>query len=143
MDLQELLRKRLIEKVKPDDALAKELLQTAEKDIVVAEDNLKMKHSDWAFAIAYNSMLNAGRALLASKGYRTCGETHHFAVVKFCATLIPPESSVLVHIFNKSRVRRHDIVYGEAESVGEDEAERIIGKAKLFLEKVKELLRTK
>lgn len=62
MDLQELLQKRLVEKVKPDDSLAKELLQTAEKDLVVAEDNLKMKHPDWAFAIAYNSMLNAGRA---------------------------------------------------------------------------------
>ena len=141
MNLKELLQKRLVEKTKPDTQLSSKLMVDARRDISVAEDNLKMKHADWTLAIAYNAMLSAGRALMAAKGYRAFSESHHLAVVQFCASIMPPESSALVNSFNRYRVRRHEVVYGEAGSVGEDEARKAVESAKEFVKKMEELIK--
>ena len=140
MDLKELTRKGFIEKVTPDKKFALELIKAADKDLIAAEDNIKIKHEDWALVMAYNAMLSAGRALMAARGYRTFSESHHLAVVQFCATLIPKDSSGLVKTFNRYRVRRHDVIYGETDSVGKDEAKRAIKRAKEFVKKVKDML---
>jgi uncharacterized protein (UPF0332 family) len=102
-----------------------------------AGDNLKTGHPEWALAISYNAMLSAGMALMAHKGYRTFAEAHHLAVVQFCAAVLPKDSSDLVSTFNRYRVRRHDVVYGESGSVGEDEAKRAVENAKKFVSLVK------
>ncbi len=135
MNLAELLRAGEIRKVEPDMDFAIRLLNSAQEGIKAAEDNVMMKHCEVAFSVAYNSMLNAGRALMFAKGYRASSETHHKSVVNFCAAFLPEDSQVLVNFFNKSRVRRHDIVYGEIESgsIAESEAKTAIAKAKNFL----------
>ncbi len=100
-----------------------------------AEDNVGIGHCDVALSLAYNAMLNAGRALMAAKGYRAYSESHHKAVVNFCAAMLPPEFSELMNRFNNYRTRRHDIVYGDVEtdSVGESEARNAVKLAKEFL----------
>ncbi len=138
MNLADLLRKDIIRKIEPDKVRAKELLALAERDLKVASDNLSAKNYDWALAIAYNAMLNSGMALMISKGYRAASESHHIAVVQFCAVMLPSDSLDLANMFNKYRVRRHDVVYGQAKSVGEDEAKKAIDNAKKYLEKIKE-----
>ncbi|MCD4740827.1 HEPN domain-containing protein [archaeon] len=82
-DLKELLRKGIIEKTESDKEVARSLMRTADNDIQVAKDNLKANHHDWALAIAYNAMLSAGRTLMTTRGYRTCGGAHHLTVVLF------------------------------------------------------------
>ena len=141
MDLSELLRKRLVERVEPDVKTAESLLKTADDNLVAAEDNLKTGHADWALAIAYNAMLSSGRAFLAFKGYRATSESHHYAVVSFCSALMPGDCGALINAFNRYRVRRHDVVYGESGSVGEDEAKRVITSAREFVGKTKALCR--
>ena len=135
MDLSEMLAKREIQRVAPDKKTAEKLLKVSQDAIVAAEDNLKMKHNDVALTLAYNAMLNAGRALMAAKGYRSYSETQHKTVVGFCAATLPSDSSQMVSLFNRYRVRRHDIVYGDVEggSVAESEAGNAIGKAKEFV----------
>ena len=113
MDLSELLRKREIEKVDPDKKTAEKLLKVSQDSIIAAEDNVKMNHNDVALSLAYNAMPNAGRALMAAKGYRAYSETHHKNVVGFCSVVLPSESSQLVALFNRYRVRRHEIVYND------------------------------
>lgn len=140
MNLEELLRKRLVEKVEKDAKLAADLMIASTHDLQAAEDNLKIKHPDWALAIAYNAMLSAGRGLMAAKGFRATAEAHHLAVVQFCAAILPADSSYLVNTFNRYRVRRHDVVYGEADSVGEDEARRALENARKFVLKIEELI---
>ncbi|MFH1200373.1 MAG: HEPN domain-containing protein [Candidatus Micrarchaeota archaeon] len=125
--------------MQPDARLAESLFASAEKDLIASGDNLSSGHPDWALAIAYNAMLSAGRALMARKGYRATSEAHHVAVVQFCAASLPRESCGLVASFNRYRVRRHDVVYGETDSVGEDEANRAIGNAKMFVKAVQSL----
>ncbi|MEK6973081.1 MAG: HEPN domain-containing protein [archaeon] len=139
MDLKELLNKQIIAKVNPDRNQSFELIKLAGENLVAAEDNLKMKHFDWGLAIAYNAMLSAARGLMALKGYRAFAEQHHLAVVQFCAAVMPTESTILVVTFNRYRVRRHNVVYGQRESVGEDEVKNAIDSAKKFVEKIKEL----
>ncbi len=131
MNLSEMLKMREIQKVDPDRNTAEKLLKVSRDALKAAEDNLKMKHSDVALTLAYNAMLNAGRALMAAKGYRSNSETHHKTVVSFCAAVLPADSSQLVILFNRYRIRRHDIVYGDVEggSVGESEAATAIRKA--------------
>lgn len=130
----------MIERIEQDKKLANEFMVLAKRDLTAAEDNLMSKHADWALAIAYNAMLYAGRALMAVKGYRPISDSHHLGVVQFCAAVLPKESAQLAATFNRYRVRRHDVVYGEAGSVGENEAENAIKNAKLFIEKIKEYL---
>lgn len=137
MSLSDLLKKRLVERIEPDPVRSKELMEAAWKNISAAEDNLKTGHGEWALAISYNAMLSAGMALMASKGYRPFTEAHHLAVVQFCAAMLPEESAGLVARFNRYRVRRHDVIYGEPGSVGEDEARRAIESAKEFVAKMK------
>ncbi|MCX6777322.1 MAG: HEPN domain-containing protein [Candidatus Micrarchaeota archaeon] len=139
MSLSEMLQRREIQKVEPDGKTAGKLLKVSQDALVAAEDNLKMMHNDVALSLAYNAMLNAGRALMAAKGYRVHSETHHKAVVGFCSAALPSESSKLVALFNRYRIRRHDIVYGEIEggSVGESEARGAIEKANEFLRLIK------
>ncbi len=141
MDLGKLERQGLIEKVSKDQKLAGELVKSAKNDLQASEDNLRINHPDWALAISYHAMLSAGMALMAAKGFRASGDSHHLSVVKFCAEVFPAESAQLVSSFNKYRVRRNDIIYGEAkDSVGEDEALRVIARAKEFVKKVEEML---
>ena len=72
---------------------------------------------------------------MSAKGYRSRSETQHKTVVNFCAAVLPPEFSGLTALFNRYRVRRHDIMYGEVESdsVGESEARTVIKNAKELL----------
>lgn len=133
MSLSELLRKGTVRRVGADAHLAAQLISSSERDIKAAGDNLEIGNSGWALAISYNSMLSSGRALMASMGYAPSSDSHHRAVVEFCAAVLPPESGMLVSSFNRFRVRRHDTVYGEAESVGKSEAERSIAAAKEML----------
>jgi uncharacterized protein (UPF0332 family) len=140
MNLAELLEKHLVEKVEADPKLALELLKGAKKDLQTAQDNLKIAHSDWALAIAYNAMLYAGRALMARNGYRATSVAHHYAVVQYCFVVLGPDSNYLVKLFNRYRIRRHDVVYGQAESVGEDEAKHALENARKFVMKIAGLL---
>ena len=126
MSLSELLQKGLIRKADPDKAKATELLAMAERDLKAASDNLKGGNNDWALAIAYNAMLSAGRSLMSQKGYYPVSDAHHLAVVQFCAAILPSESGNLAITFNRYRVRRHDVIYGESESVGKNEAEKAL-----------------
>jgi uncharacterized protein (UPF0332 family) len=144
MNLSDLLKEHLVKKVEPDPEKAQNLVSVAQKDLKAAKDNLKGGNPDWALAIAYNAMLSAGRALMAAKGYAPSSDAHHVAVVKFCAAVMPDESGGLGRLFDNYRVRRHDVMYGEAiGSVGDDEARRAIENAEKLVQRIKEKLMKK
>lgn len=140
MNLSEMLKKGSIKKVEPDAELAAKLLANAQKVLVSARDNMGIKHPEVALPLAYNAMLNAGMALMAAKGYRAESEAHHKTIVEFCTDSLGSDSSELIRAFNKYRLRRHEIVYGEveAEDVSESEADMSIDKAGNFVKLVSE-----
>jgi uncharacterized protein (UPF0332 family) len=141
MDLSELLRKDLVRRVGPDRELVRSLMTTAERDLKAASDNLRDGNHDWSLAIAYNAMLSSGRALMAWMGYSPNSGAHHLAVVQFCAAILPPDAGHLASLFNRYRVRRHDVIYGEAGSVGPEEAQAAIDGAKALVAKIRGRMR--
>jgi len=125
--------------------MAGKLLTAAQSGLGAAEDNLLIKLNEVALTLAYQAMLNAGRALMAHMGYRAYSENHHMSVVSFCAEILPATTSTLVRSFNRYRVRRHDIVYGEIgeNSVGEDEAKEAIRQVRELVEIVEKKMKQK
>jgi len=138
--LSGLLKARRIRKVESDASLAKKLLSAAQRDLKAAKDNLETGHSEWALTIAYNAMLSSGRGLMAASGYGASSDSHHLNVVEFCEATLPADASVLVSLFNKYRMRRHNVVYGEIGEVGTDEAKKAIETAEKFLKIIEEKL---
>ncbi|MFH1520566.1 MAG: HEPN domain-containing protein [Candidatus Micrarchaeota archaeon] len=130
----------LVRKSEPNKQLALELLASTERDLKAANDNIKSINYDWALAIAYNSMLSSGRALMANKGYLPVSEAYHLAVVKFCDAILESKTNT-VKLFNRYRVRRHDVVYGASGSVGKEEAETAIKNAGAFYKCIKEAIK--
>ena len=142
MSLEKLLRDRMISKVVSSPRQVSEVFRVAERDLSAARNNLREGDFDWALAIAYNSMLQAGRALMLKRGFRPVGEFKHVAVVEFVKVEFSDElSRKLAFAFNKIRRKRHRVVYEEAGVTTEREASEVISLAEEFVDRVRELLK--
>jgi len=111
MSLEKLLEKKMISKTASNPKQVDEVFKVAERDLNAARNSLREGDFDWALAIACNSMLQAGRALMLRGGYRPMGEFKHVAVVEFVEVEFSDElSRKLVFAFNKIRRKRHRVV---------------------------------
>lgn len=106
----------------------------AERDLSVADS---IVDEDWAFNIAYNAMLQAGRAWMFSQGYRPRGETGHVAVVRFAGATLGKDAAGFVALFDSMRRKRHRAVYDEPGIVSSQELRSALSAAKAFLALVK------
>ena len=70
MNLSDLLSKGLVEKFQSDQVQIKNEMDIAKNDLASAKKMLTIQEWGWAHNAAYNAMLQAGRALMFSKGYR-------------------------------------------------------------------------
>jgi len=141
VSLEELLRDRVIRKIKPDRKLALKSLEHAKNDIETAKILIDNERFDWALAVAYNAMLQAGRALMFSKGYRPSSTEGHVAVVKFLqATLGKEIGERAIIMMNGTRKKRHRVVYEEVDIVSEGEAEQAVAWAEELVGMVEKLI---
>ena len=108
----------------------------ARRDIDTAR-TLLSTDCDWAYNIAYNAVLQAGRALMFAKGYRPDSANQHISVVKF-AGLFLGEGDVL--IFDRMRRKRHSSVYDAVGVISAAEAEFAVSAAEALVQKVAMLL---
>jgi uncharacterized protein (UPF0332 family) len=72
-----------IRTLSPDLRRVDDSLRLAQRDAKTAQKMLLTEEYDWAFNIAYNSMLQSIRALMFSMGYRPSTRNSHIAVVRF------------------------------------------------------------
>jgi len=141
MNLSDLLRDRKIEKIEISQGLTKRTFNLSLRDIKASKDNFNNSDYDWALVIAYNAMLQAGKAVMYSKGYRSVGYNKHTAVMEFIEVVLKnkiPENIILS--FDKLRKKRHRTVYEEAELISKSEAEFAIKTAEEFVNKIKNIL---
>ena len=117
----------------------KQLLQLAKRDLSTAIRNLE-EAPDWAYSIAYNSILQAGRALMFFDGYRPRGGEQHATVVEFVEERLGDAYAADVRLFDQMRRKRHRVIYEVAGIVSKKEAEQAIAFAKEFLEKITEII---
>jgi len=138
LDYNELEKEGLIRKLPVDKKKVEDALKLAERDLKTAKKILP-DNTDWAFSIAYNSMLQAGRALMFSKGYRPSGDAQHVSVVKFAEAVLGKNQDIIV-VFDRLRRKRHTAVYDEAGRIAETEANNALKWAEQFLEAVKRII---
>ncbi|MGA2918226.1 HEPN domain-containing protein [Methanoregula sp.] len=126
-----LIKKLPYDRKKVDDALAH-----AHRDLHTAHTILPADQ-DWAYTIAYNAVLQAGRALMFSKGYRPDGASQHISVVKFAELFLDKEEAI---IFDRMRRKRNSSVYDMAGSISETEAQSAVTHAGILLRRIEDLL---
>lgn len=132
----------LWEKIELDINLVGNALKLAHRDLNTAGNVFNDGDYDWSFAISYNAMLQAGRALMFSEGFRPKGEYKHVAVIKFVKTKFGKEfADNLLYMFNKIRKKRHTAVYEQVNIISKEEAENAFKIAKEFVGRVNNLLK--
>ena len=142
MSLEELLRSRVIRRIKPNHGLAANSLKRAQRDIATAKTLIENGKYDWSLAISYNAMLQAGRALMFERGYRPSSTEGHVAVVKFLRAALGKEASDrMILVLNGMRKKRHRIVYEEMDIVSEGEAGQSVKWAEKFVSTVDKILK--
>lgn len=141
MKIEELLEKNYVEAFEAEEAEVDKKIRLAERDLKKSKKDLEGGDFDWALAIAYNSMLQAGTALLFREGYRPKGERKHIAVLEFLHMRFGKElTDKLITIFDKIRKKRHITVYETPEIISVEEAEFAVNTAEKFLSEVKKIL---
>jgi uncharacterized protein (UPF0332 family) len=139
MPYDRLIKYNRIKPHKPNQNEIKQLLQLAKRDLNTAMHNLE-EAPDWAYSIAYNSILQASRALMFFSGYRPRGGEQHATVVEFIEERLGVAFSNQVQLFDQMCRKRHRVIYEIAGSVSKKEAEQAITFAKEFVEKIIEMI---
>ena len=140
MSLDELLRDRIIHRIKPSKKLAKRNLKMASRDLSAAKHLLAEENYDWTLSIAYNAMLQAGRALMFLKGFRPSTQFGHVAVVRYVRFAFREQlTDRMVDIFDQMRKKRHRAIYEAVDVVSRNEAQNAVKWAEEFVNKVKEV----
>ena len=138
--LQRLVHSGLVRPYKGGREQAPRQLGLALRDLSSAR-RLLAEDRDWAFAIAYNAVLQAGRALMLREGYRpTTGEGGHVAVIRFCEEFFGPRYQEEMELFDRMRVRRNRVVYDVSGSISRLEADEAFTFAEDFVARVQELV---
>lgn len=134
--IEDLEREGLISRLRPDPQRVRDAMKLAHRDLGVAT-NLLVSSNDWAYTVAYNAILQAGRALMFSKGYRPEGGNQHIAIVRFCDLFLSREDALW---FDRMRRKRHQSVYDTAGSVSDREAENAVKKAEEIVQVIEVLI---
>jgi uncharacterized protein (UPF0332 family) len=139
MPYERLINSNRIKQHRANQNEIKQLLQLATRDLSTAVRNLD-EAPDWAYSIAYNSILQAGRALMFFDGYRPRGSEQHATVVEFVEERLGAVFAPQVRVFDQMRRKRHRVIYEAAGLVSKKEAEQAIAFAKEFVEKITEII---
>jgi len=127
-----------------DRKLVENALRIARRDLKSSARSLKEKDYDWSFAMSYNAMLQAGRALMFSQGVRPKGDRKHAAVIEFVKARFGKEfAERLLFAFDKSRKTRHRVVYEEIGLISEANAGVALSVAEEFVERAEQIAKAK
>jgi uncharacterized protein (UPF0332 family) len=139
MSYEKLLSEGRIKRQSPKPDAIHDLLSLAERDAKVAEQTLEVD-TDWAFNIAYNSVLQASRAYMLREGYRPRGPNQHATVVRFLKEAFAQKFPEDIATFDQMRRKRHRAVYDAAGRIGAAEAKQASTFAQKYLAQIRELL---
>jgi uncharacterized protein (UPF0332 family) len=129
------------EKIKSTKELVENSLNLSKRDLKTAEAMFNANDFDWSFSVSYNAMLQAGRALMFSRGLRPAGEYKHISVIEFIKKEFSKDfAEKIIYLFNKIRKKRHIAVYEQVNSISKEEAKNALKTAKEFFKKTKEVI---
>lgn len=140
--LAELERGGLIRKFDARPSEIVELLELAERDLRVSEKNIPI-NSDWAFSMAYNSILQLGRAWMFLNGWREASEAGHVAVVEFVNLTLGSALPYEALAFDGMRKKWRFALYSKAGAISSSEADEALRLAREFFGKLAPRIRKK
>ncbi len=135
----ELLDKELIEPGHFFREQVERLLKIAQRDLVTSGDVLGSAH-EWAYAIAYNAMLQTGRAFMFQEGYRSRGEGHHLTVILFMRAGLDPEFMGTLSVMDRMRRKRNRSMYDTTGAISRKEAGEAVETAQDFVGRICQIL---
>jgi len=135
--IEDLEREGIIKRLPIDQKKINDALALARRDVKTSRLLLASDH-DWAYTIAYNAILQAGRALMFAHGYRPDGANQHISVVKFAGLYLEEKDAV---VFDRMRRKRHSSVYDTAGAISGAEAEFAVGQAEHLIRTIKALIK--
>lgn len=139
MSYEELLKARIIEPVQISPEEIADLLKVAKRDIDTANKVINFD-LDWAFAIAYNSILQLTLAWMNSLGYRPRGEAKHVNTFKFLEETLPEERQPMIKRLQRMRRKRNATIYRQRGIVSEKEALDVIAFANQYFKEIEAIL---
>lgn len=142
MAYEDLREKGLVEDIKPNFQVVGALIARAMKDLTTARANASIDR-EWAYAIAYQGMLRAARAMITAEGLRPRGRDQSRTVVLLAGAILGEEARPLVNAFDRMRRRSQAILEDPGHPVSRYEAEGAVKDAQKFIERTVELTRTK
>jgi len=142
MAYEALREKGLVEDVKPNFQGVSTLIARALKDLATARANSGTDR-EWAYAIAYQGMLRAARAMITAEGVRPRGRDQQRTIVQLAGTILGQEMRPLVNAFDRMRRRSQAILEEPGQPISRYEVEGAIREAQQFIERTVELTRTK
>lgn len=134
-----LLEKGQIEKGTFSREQVEDCLRIARRDLTASAEMLGSVH-EWAYAIAYNAMLQAGRAFMFHEGYRAKGEGHHLIVIQFLREGLGPEWKDVLDIMDRMRRKRNRSMYDAAGTISVKEATEAVETARDFVARISPIL---
>ena len=138
MKYDHLIKENKIKQEKAHPGEMEDLFSLAERDLKTAEF-IVTQDWDWAFAIAYNSVLQACRAYMLSEGFRSRSVEAHKTTFEFMRLALNKEYLDLINYFDRCRIKRHRVIYQSKSSITETELKQLLSNAKLFVAKLKQL----
>ena len=98
-------------------------LDLARRDLATARELLRTDF-DWAYAVAYNAVLQAARSLMFARGYRPVGPHQHVSAIQ-CLRAEGIDDQLLLKA-DRMRRKRHGVVYEQAGTISRADAETAI-----------------
>lgn len=139
MPYDRLIKSSRIKPYRANQNEIQQLLQLAQRDLMTAARNLQ-DAPDWAYSIAYNSILQASRALMFFEGYRPRGGEQHATVVEFVEECLGASHGASVRFFDQMRRKRHKVIYEVSGLVSGKEAEQAVEFAEKFVQQITEII---
>ena len=138
MKYDSLIKENKIKSQDADRHEIEQLFSLAQRDLKTAKF-IMSQDWDWAFAIAYNSVLQACRAFMLSEGFRSRFEESHKITFEFMRIALGKEQKDLIDYFDRGRIKRHKIIYQIIGNATETEVRQILDNARIFIETLKRL----
>lgn len=136
MNFKNYIEQGKLKRIKPKIDQVKRLIKRAKKDLETGENILNFD-KEWAYTIAYHSMLRGARALLLYNGLRPSGEGQHKTVVEISGILLGKDFSELIDKFDRMRRIRSDFIY-EYIDLSLEESKIALRSAKELVSKIEE-----
>lgn len=132
MTYESLLQEKKIKAYRAKPVEIQQLLRLARRDLAAAARNLP-EDPEWAYSMAYNAVLQSGRAWMFHQGYRPRGAESHAVVVEFMRDSFQNRYEAEIALFDQMRRKRNRVIYETTGLVSASEAEQVLEFAKKWV----------